>query len=201
MIARFYPILADRRFLLLLFLINVIGTIYGYYWYMPQLAETPMKFLLFVPDSPTACLFFVLVLWAFIRGKNWPLMEALAIVTLVKYGVWAVIMNLLVLLVTGDLHWTGYMLMGSHLAMAIQGILYAPFYRFKLWHLSVAAIVAVHNEIIDYVFGMMPNYGQISLYINEIGYFTFWLSIASIFLAYYFGLRKDRFELKINTER
>lgn len=199
MISNLYPILANRRFLLLLFWINVVGTIYGYYWYLPQLTETPVRFLLFVPDSPTACLFFVFVLFAFLQGKNWPLMEALATVTLVKYGIWAVIMNLLVLIVTGDLHWTGYMLMGSHLAMAIQGVLYGPFYRFKLWHLSVAAVVAVHNEIIDYVFKMMPNYNQLFLYINEIGYFTFWLSIASIFVAYYFGLRKGRLELTLKN--
>ncbi|MBM4762110.1 DUF1405 domain-containing protein [Bacillus sp. B15-48] len=198
MLIRLYAILANRTFLWLLLLINIFGTIYGYYWYLPQLIDTPPVFLPFVPDSPTACLFFVFVLVGFLRGKNWPLMEALAIVTLVKYGIWAVIMNLLILIVTGELHWTGYMLMGSHFAMAVQGVLYAPFYRFKLWHLAIAAIVALHNEMIDYVFNMMPNYNQLNLYINEIGYFTFWLSIVSIAIAYYCVLRKDRLLLKIS---
>ncbi len=128
-------------------------------------------------------------------------MEALAIVTLFKYGIWAVIMNLLVLNVTGNLHWSGYMLMASHLAMAVEGILYAPYYRFKLSHLVIAAIVALHNEIIDYVFMMMPNYQQLDLYRNEIGYFTFWLSILSIGIAYYFGMRKSRLIFEINGSR
>jgi uncharacterized membrane protein YpjA len=193
MIAQFYPLLASKPFLWLLLVVNIFGTVYGYMWYGSQLVDTPAVFLPFVPDSPTASLFFVFVLIAFLLGKNWLLMEALAIVTLFKYGIWAVVMNLLVLITSGYLHWTGYMLMASHLAMAVQGVLYAPFYRFKLWHLAAAGIVALHNEIIDYVFMMMPRYQQLSLYMKEIGYFTFWLSILSIGIGYYFVLRKDRF--------
>jgi uncharacterized membrane protein YpjA len=200
LISRLYAILGNKPFLWMLLVINVFGTVYGYYWYVPQLVNTPAIFLPFVPDSPTASLFFVFVLIAFLLKKNWPLMEALAIVTLFKYGIWAVIMNLLVLNVTGTLHWTGYMLMASHFAMALEGMLYAPFYRFRLWHLAVAAIIALHNEIIDYVFMMMPNYQQLDLFRNEIGYFTFWLSILSIGIAYYLGLRKKRltFEIKMS---
>jgi uncharacterized membrane protein YpjA len=200
LISRLYAILGNKHFLWMLLVINVFGTVYGYYWYVPQLVNTPAIFLPFVPDSPTASLFFVFVLIAFLLKKNWPLMEALAIVTLFKYGIWAVIMNLLVLNVTGNLHWTGYMLMASHFAMAVEGMLYAPFYRFRFWHLAIAAIIALHNEIIDYVFMMMPNYQQLDLFINEIGYFTFWLSILSIGIAYYLGLRKKRltFDIKLS---
>jgi uncharacterized membrane protein YpjA len=199
LISKLYAILGNNQFLWMLLVINIFGTVYGYYWYVPQLVNTPAIFLPFVPDSPTASLFFVFVLIAFLLKTNWPLMEALAIVTLFKYGIWAVIMNLLVLNVTGNLHWTGYMLMASHLAMAIEGMLYAPYYRFKLWHLTFAAIIALHNEIIDYVFMMMPNYQQLDLFRNEIGYFTFWLSVLSVGIGYYLGVRKNRvtFEMKL----
>ena len=124
-------------------------------------------------------------------------MEALAIITLFKYGVWAVIMNILTLMTTGYLPWQGYMLIASHLGMAIQGILYAPFYRIKPWHLIFAAIWTIHNEIIDYIFEMMPRYGDLMQYMNYIGYFTFWLSILSIWVGWYFGYRKNRFTLTI----
>ncbi|WP_174733998.1 DUF1405 domain-containing protein [Mesobacillus harenae] len=197
--ASIYPLLANRAMLKLLLAVNILGTIYGYYWYGYQLKVTPPIFIPFVPDSPTASLFFVFVLIAFLLGKNWPLMEALAMVTLLKYGVWAVVMNILVYVVSGNLDWIGFMLMGSHLAMAIQGLLYSPFYRIKLWHLSIAAVWVLHNEIIDYVFLMMPNYSSLDLYINEIGYFTFWLSIASITVAYYFSLRPGRFVLPLKS--
>ncbi|MGN1402448.1 MAG: DUF1405 domain-containing protein [Bacillus sp. (in: firmicutes)] len=197
MVNLLYSVLRHQSMIMLLLLINIFGTFYGYIWYTGQLLDTEPLFLPFVPDSPTACLFFVFVLAAFLFRTNWGLFEALAFISLFKYGVWAVCMNLLTLYVTGTLHWTGYMLMASHLAMALQGLLYAPFYRIKVWHLSVAAVFTVHNEIIDYVFGQMPRYSQISMYANEIGYFTFWLSILSIFLCYWFGMRKERWTLTI----
>lgn len=192
-----YSILANRSVLWLLLITNFLGTIYAYYWYRYQLVETPPIFLAFVPDSPTACLFFVFVLVAFILGKNWPLFEALAMVTLFKYGIWAVVMNFLVLVVTGHLDWIGYMLMISHGAMALQGVLYAPFYRFKMWHLVVTGIWTLHNDVIDYVFFMLPQYHMLDDYIPQIGYFTFWLSMLSLGIAYYFGLRKNRFTLEL----
>lgn len=192
-----YPLLANRSFLLLLLVVNIAGTAYGYYWYGWQLKETPAIFLLFVPDSPTASLFFVFVLIAFLLRKNWPLMESLAIVTLFKYGIWAVVMNVLVFIVKGELDWVGWMLILSHFAMAVQGILYAPFYRFKWWHLIVTAIWTLHNDVIDYVFSMMPRYHMLSQFTAKIGYFTFWLSILSITIAYYFAMRSKRFKLEL----
>nr|WP_170008732.1 DUF1405 domain-containing protein [Bacillus fonticola] len=185
-------VLKQRSFLLLLFLINLGGTVYGYIWYGPQLERTPAQFYIFVPDSPTASLFFTIVLFAYLLKQQWGLIEALAITSLVKYGLWAVVMNLLTLAVEGELHWTGYMLIASHLGMAIQGVLYAPFYRIKLWHFFVAAVWLYNNEIIDYVFLMYPRYSSLTDYALQIGYFTFWLSTATLMLTYYLTLRKKK---------
>ncbi len=177
-------ILTNRFFLFWLLIVNVVGTIYGYWWYRRQLAVTPDHFLIFVPDSPTASLFFCIFLAFYIWGRNVPYIEALAVVTLFKYGIWAVVMNLLLLMVNGSLTPAGYMLIASHGAMAIQGLLYTPYYKIKLRHLVVAGIWTLHNDIIDYVFEMMPVYGSLMTYMNEIGYFTFWLSIISVAIAY-----------------
>ncbi|MGE7215657.1 DUF1405 domain-containing protein [Priestia koreensis] len=185
-------IFKDKRMLILLLIVNTLGTIYGYIWYGGQLAITPAKFIPFVPDSPTATLFFVFVLIGFLMNKNFGLMEALASVTLFKYGIWAVVMNLLVYKVTGEMNIIMLMLMTSHFAMAVQGILYTPFYRIKPIHLSIAAVWAVHNEIIDYVFFMMPQYPVLDQYRAQIGYFTFWLSIASVALVYWLSVRKKK---------
>lgn len=182
---RVFYILKSKTFLSLLLTINILGTIYGYIWYGVQLTETPPKFLLFVPDSPTASLFFVIVLFAFLMNKNLPLFEGLAIVTLFKYGIWAVIMNILVFIVNGSLNVVGIMLILSHFGMAIQGLLYAPFYRIKPIHLILVAIWTLHNDIIDYVFFMMPRYSILDQYMPQIGYFTFWLSVGSLLLTYY----------------
>ncbi|MFZ3588675.1 DUF1405 domain-containing protein [Bacillus sp. DJP31] len=190
----FQLFLAQRWVLWTLLLVNIAGTIYGYEWYGYQLAETPSIFLIFVPDSPTASLFFVFVLLAFLFKTNWPLFEALAIVTLFKYGVWAVVMNLMVLSIHGSLSWQGYMLIFSHGAMAVQGLLFSPYYRMKPWHLIIAAIWTLHNDIIDYVFFMYPKY-RLDEYIPYIGYFTFWLSIFSLLITYLLCIRKNRRQL------
>jgi len=185
-------ILTNRTFLILLFIVNLVGTIYGYIWYGSQLAITPAIFLPFVPDSPTASLFFTVFLLFFIFGKHVPYIEALAITTLFKYGIWAVVMNILTLLIDGSLSTAGFMLIASHAGMAIQGLLYAPYYQIKLKHLTVAAIFLLHNEIIDYVFDMMPMYGSLTDYMNEIGYFTFWLSILTIIVSYQLTMKRSK---------
>lgn len=155
------------------------------------------RFLIFVPDSPTATFFFLFVLLAFIMKRNAPLFEALALVTLVKYGLWAVAMNFLVLAVTGDLPWEGYMLIASHFAMAVQGVLYSPYFRFSFWHLAIAAVWTLHNDVIDYLFDMMPQYSMLSDYMTDIGYGTFWLSIFSIGLAYFLVVSKKQTKLEL----
>ncbi|MGM0751245.1 MAG: DUF1405 domain-containing protein [Bacillota bacterium] len=190
-------ILKNKTFIWLLLIVNLFGTIYGYIWYIPQLRNTPSQFLVFVPDSPTASLFFCFVLIAFLLNRNWPLVEVLAIITLFKYGIWAVVMNLLTLWVAGDLPWEGYMLMASHGAMAVQGILYSSFYRVKIWHIVAGGIWTIHNDIIDYVYMQFPVYSRLYMYIQHIGYFTFWLSIASIAIAFYFTRKTKR--LNIHT--
>jgi len=119
-------ILLDRYFLILLFFINLFGTIYGFLWYESQLRITPTIFLPFVPDSPTASLFFTIWLLFFIYNKNLSYMAALAVMSLFKYGTWAVVMNLFTLFVDGAIGWQGYMLIASHAGMAIQGLLYTP---------------------------------------------------------------------------
>lgn len=103
-------ILFHPQFIVILLIINLFGTIYGYLWYGNQLSNTPIYFLPFVPDSPTASLFFTIFLFFILKGKNIPLIEALAFTTLVKYGLWAVVMNMLTLLVNGSLSWQSYML-------------------------------------------------------------------------------------------
>ena len=111
------------------------------------------------------------------------MIEALALITLVKYGLRAVVMNIWTQFETGSIGFVGWMLVFSHFAMAVQAILYIPFYKFKWIHVLIAAIWTLHNDVIDYVFGQMPIYRSLSEYIQSIGYFTFWLSIGCILIA------------------
>ncbi len=198
MISRILFLLRQRLVLFILLMANLLGTIYGYWWYKDQLAITPAQFYIFVPDSPTASLFLVFVLAMFLMKKNWPLMEAFAAVTLIKYGIWAVVMNIAAGVAGTALMWQNYMLIASHLAMALQAILFAPYFRIKPWHLMVVAVWTLHNDVVDYVFGMHPWVAR-SLYdfVPHIGYFTFWLSIFSLYLVYYLAVRKNRYTLNL----
>ncbi len=185
MMNKIYDVLGQRWAVFLLLVINIPGTIYGYIWYESQLSNTPPIFYIFVPDSPTASLFFVIVLIAFLFRRSIPIVEALASVTLFKYGVWAVVMIVSAGAAGSEMRWDHYMLICSHLGMAIQGLLYAPYYRIKPWHLIVVAIWTLHNDVIDYIYGMHPTVSHLILpYYQEIAYFTFWLSISSLFIVY-----------------
>lgn len=184
LIARTWLVLSHKSFLWILLFVNLLGTVYGYDWYKRQLIITEPKFWLFVPDSPTASLFFTLAIIGWLIGRNFKLLEALALITLVKYGLWAVVMNILTLIETGSIGPVGWMLVVSHFAMAVQAILYIPLYRFGLGHIIIAAIWTLHNDVIDYIFGQMPIYRDLMIYIDQIGYFTFWLSILCITIAY-----------------
>ncbi|MEG0386509.1 MAG: DUF1405 domain-containing protein [Solibacillus sp.] len=188
---QWWYLINHRAFLLLLLVINVLGTAFGYIWYGGQLASTDPIFYIFVPDSPTASLFFCIVIVGWLLGKHYKLMEVLALITLIKYGLWAVVMNLLTLAETGEIGRMGWMLVASHFMMAVQAVLYLPNYRFKLWHVMVAGVWTLHNDIIDYLFGQMPFYRVINQYPSEIGYFTFWLSIACILFALFESRRRE----------
>lgn len=193
-------LISHPSFLLLLLIVNFFGTVYGYYWYIPQLESTEPKFYIFVPDSPTASLFFSIAVLGWLLGKHFKFIEALALITLVKYGVWAVAMNLLTFFENGELSNAGWMLVASHGLMAVQALLYLPNYKFKFVHVAFAAVWTLHNDVIDYVFGQMPVYHVIYKYQPQVGYFTFWLSIVSIGIAY-FTYKKGQIIAKPSNSR
>ncbi|PGS48887.1 DUF1405 domain-containing protein [Bacillus sp. AFS041924] len=187
-----YSMLRLKPNLIILFVINLLGTIYGYYWYRFQLENTPGWLKVVVPDSPTASMFFCIVLIFLIVKKHNGLIEALAYVSLMKYGIWAVIMNGMVLYLNSGLDKTAYLLIFSHGAMAIQAALFAPFFKVKKWHLGVASIWVLQDLIFDYVFGTMPEYYMLSDYKIWIALLTFWLTIFVILIAYYQLIVKKR---------
>ncbi|MDN8718744.1 DUF1405 domain-containing protein, partial [Staphylococcus aureus] len=57
------------------------------------------------------------------------IIDALSFVTLFKYGIWAVIMNILFIIEQGDIKVNGLVLMFSHSIMSVQEIYFYP--RFK----------------------------------------------------------------------
>lgn len=190
--SQFYFWLHDRRFLTFVVICNLLGTIYGYYWYGSQLKETKWVFLPFVPDSPTASLFLVIALTLIIIRKQSGLMESLAFVTLIKYGIWAVIMNILVFIKLDQVTDMGLMLCISHGIMAVEAFLFLPLFKIKPWHILATTIWVFHNDVIDYVYMQYPVYSMLEMYIRHIGYLAFWLSVIPIVILWLKFIRVKR---------
>lgn len=134
MITYLINLMYNRKFLVLLLIANFLGTVYGYIWYGGQLSVTPWYFYPFVPDSPTATLFLCILIVLILLNKKFGLIDALAFTTLIKYGLWAVIMNIWNFIDIGFVTPVGLMLIMSHLAMAVQAFMFLPHIQIKNWH-------------------------------------------------------------------
>ncbi|MFC4777588.1 DUF1405 domain-containing protein [Paenibacillus sp. GCM10023252] len=190
-------LLLSRRMLWLLFFVNAAGTIYGYIWYGNQLEYTmnhhPLWQLVFVPDSPTASLFFTLSLLYLLFPPRQPsalglafrsLLEALAVVTSVKYGIWAVAMIIGGAMQGDTMVWQDYMLIVSHLAMALEVLLYIRFMKIGPIAVTMAGVWLLLNDIVDYRFGVFPWLPEELMDdLTEVQTFTIGLSLFSLFCA------------------
>ncbi len=181
-------------------IIYLPGTVYGYYWYQDQLVKTwnehPHWQIVFVPDSPTASLWFALgVLWLWVspyrQGANrWirglrGVIEALGVVTSVKYGIWATAIILAGYSQGTPLDWASWMLMIGHTAMAICALLYARFFRFGLAALAGAAVWTFLNDAVDYTFGVYPYLPEeLDPHLTAVCVFTVALTALSVLAAW-----------------
>lgn len=194
----------SKKMLWLLFWTNGLGTVYGYMWYWGQLVETYERFdrwlLPFVPDSPTASLFFTLSLGFMIADRStvWHplltrrplrmlrgLIDAFAIITLVKYGIWAVSMNVADNYLAGPISWKQWMLIVSHAGMAVEAVLYARLMRYGRLAIGMIAIWSFANDYVDYHLGVHPYlFGPLEDHMSTIESYTWFLSVFGIVLAW-----------------
>ncbi|MHA6483915.1 DUF1405 domain-containing protein [Paenibacillus sp. strain BS8-2] len=193
--------LLNRPFLWLLFIVNLLGTVYGYIWYDSQLQWTvinkPDWTIPFVPDSPTASLFFTMALLYLLFPMPKPsrfaygarvIIEALAVVCSVKYGIWAVAMIVAGAAQGDELNWTHYMLMASHLAMAVEALLYYRFMKAGTKALAIALAWLLINDTVDYTLHVNPWLpDELEDDREAVKQFTYGLSVASFVMAWLVG--------------
>ncbi|WP_174840581.1 DUF1405 domain-containing protein [Staphylococcus aureus] len=174
--------LYQRSWLMMLLICNILGMIYGYIWYGEQLSHTPWQFKIFVPDSPTAILFLVISISLILIRKQNSIIDALAFVTLFKYGIWAVIMNILFIIEQGDITVNGLVLMFSHSIMAVQAIYFYPGFKRFMIGISVAMTWVFLNDYIDYFHLQFPYYDFITTHVWQIGVLSCCLSVFGLLL-------------------
>ncbi|HHC6104550.1 DUF1405 domain-containing protein [Staphylococcus aureus] len=174
--------LYQRSWLMMLLICNILGMIYGYIWYGEQLSHTPWQFKIFVPDSPTAILFLVISISLILIRKQNSIIDALAFVTLFKYGIWAVIMNILFIIEQGDITVNGLVLMFSHSIMAVKAIYFYPRFKRSMIGISVAMTWVFLNDYIDYFHLQFPYYDFITTHVWQIGVLSCCLSVFGLLL-------------------
>jgi uncharacterized membrane protein YpjA len=169
-------LLMARPVLWALFISNLLGSIYGFYWYKNQLADTAWYWNFLVPDSPTSSTFYTLVLLLWLLRRSSPLIEMLSMVTNIKYGIWACGVIVTYWAADGTTDPANIMLLVSHAGMAIEVILYNFAYRFDWRYLWIGAVWLLYNDFADYVYGIHP-WLQDDRFLAEV---TFWTPVLTI---------------------
>ncbi|MDD4238624.1 MAG: DUF1405 domain-containing protein [Desulfotomaculaceae bacterium] len=146
----------QSRFTVPLLVINVLGSVYGYFWYREQLAETPFYLWPFVPDSPLSSTLFAAALLLHLSGATRTLFQVLACTVSIKYGIWAVIMITNYWFSGGPVAPTETMLWLSHLGMAAEGAIFLKTYRFGIQVVMITGAWMLVNDLMDYGAGLHP---------------------------------------------
>ena len=139
-----------------LFVVNLLGTVYGMYWYREQLAVTPWYYWLFTPDCPLASMYFTIVLGLWLAGRRTRWFEAVAFVTSAYFGVWTVVVILQYFVVHHTFDWGNFMLLASHVGLGLEGFLFLAVHRIRLRHLAVASGWLLLQWYFDYYQGTNP---------------------------------------------
>lgn len=173
--------------------INLFGSLYGFYWYRGQLAQTPVKYWLIVPDSPASSLLMFFFLAGLLAGAdprrgwlNW--LGAFAFLGNMKYGLWTAIVLPHNGLTTGIWTFDHIHLSIGHFGMWLQGALFLVYYRPAVWAAVVALLWMWFQDYTDYfLLGTFPTLpagttpfvaGYIAVLLSTAwGLWQLWLSI------------------------
>lgn len=143
--------LSDRG-LIGLAVINFIGTLFGFYYYIPQFSEMTSILWLFVADSPIATFLIGVSFLMHRYGKQYSLIDLMAFIGNIKYGLWTVF----VLIYYFQTFWTGnstpmyLFLVLSHFGMFLQAFLVYEYSEFGLKATLAGGSWFIINDLFDY---------------------------------------------------
>lgn len=159
--ARFFPekltaVIFQKKWLFAIALFNVLGTVFGFYYYADQLSSHSLYLWPFIPDSPIATLLIAISFVLLALKKNFALLNSLAFIANLKYGLWTVF----ILTYYYGIFYNGntltmylFMLL-SHFAMAVQALLVLEYSKIRIKHILIAASWFIINDILDYTLGI-----------------------------------------------
>lgn len=177
-----------RDILLLLAGFNAVGTIWGFFWYRDQLAQTAWPYWLLTPDCPLTSLCFLLFLWWVRSGERWrPGIEAaiawIAVLGSLKYGVWTVLVLGQYILSPGSQpDGQDWMLVVSHLGLWAEGWVFRRQLPLLPSMYGTAMVWFLANDYADWFLGVHPR-----LPLPEEFSFAMWSSLALTLVVYFWG--------------
>ncbi len=147
--------LSNRRWLAALFATNVLGFIYGIYYYWHQLSITPMYLWIFVIDSPLPVLLFAVICAMIYLKKSSPQWLILfSFFGLIKYGIWT---DIVIYLFRDYFFSVNPLIYGLnfhlHFGMVLEGLLLLQLLKPKLKDILFVGGFYLLNDYLDYFYG------------------------------------------------
>ncbi len=137
--------------------INILGTIFGFWYYKFQLASTPLAKLVFVPDCPIYTLLFACFLVLHLMGKKSAVLAVVTFIGLIKYGFWTVlVISLYCEYYVASNLFLYVLLFFLHIGMLAQAYIIPQISGFPGRALIIALIWFLANDVMDYFFGTAP---------------------------------------------
>lgn len=146
----------QKPYILLLFLINFIGSIWGYWWYWGQLIKEPLIYWPLIPDSPMSTTLFTLAFLFIFLGREIKTLTLLAGAMSFKYGLWALGILMQNWIITGTIAPVEVMLFLSHLGMIVESVIYVKNLSVKksFYYFTVGWLF--FEDLVDWGFGLHP---------------------------------------------
>ena len=138
-------------------LINLAGTLFGFWYYKFQLASTPLVKLVFVPDCPIYTLLFVCLLLLHLMGRKSTMLAVVTFIGLIKYGFWTVlVISLYCEYYVASNLFLYVVLFLLHIGMIAQAYIIPQISGFSKGALVIALVWFLANDVMDYFFGTAP---------------------------------------------
>jgi uncharacterized membrane protein YpjA len=150
-----------------LVLVNAVGVLVGVRYYVDTMPDVSTFLWPLYADSPTALFLMALslvTLWPFLGESlddvpaNRPLayLHTIALVWLVKMGVWTVVALNLGFDVYFPALWAYFGIIVTHIGFVAEGLLVPHYGRTTRGALALALVLALANDLLDYGFGYYP---------------------------------------------
>ena len=178
-------ILENTPLLVAIIIINVAGTLIGFYYYWDQLVSSSPVYWIFIPDCPLYTMLAAAILAVYVsKRRSSDLVNFITAIGLAKYGTWTVFVILAFAGFYFSIDSSFYsLLVLLHVAMAVEFILPVMLIRqLKPRFIAVALMWFFANDYADYFLGTHPPIPPGD--ITQIAIFTFLLTPVFIIVAY-----------------